>query len=208
VFKRRRKRSFIENLSDSVYPRGGWLRAASYVWHRLRRLPDPPHKIARGVAAGIFVSFTPFFGMHFLLAAALTWILNGNILAALIATFVGNPITFPFIATVSIELGAWMLDLPGGMPLPRVFEAFTSASVEIWANVVAMFTDDPVRWGHLRDFFAEVFLPYLVGGLVPGVVAGVIGYAVTIPAVTAYQNRRRKRLLKRFQKKIAEDRSG
>ena len=42
----------------------------------------------------------------------MTWVLRGNILASLLATFIGNPVTFPIIATVSVELGTWMLGHP------------------------------------------------------------------------------------------------
>jgi hypothetical protein len=52
-----------EHLHRDAGARGRKRRAGpgprSYVMHRLRRLPDPPHKIARGIAAGVFVSFTP-----------------------------------------------------------------------------------------------------------------------------------------------------
>ena len=71
MFKRRTPKSYLRMLADWVYPKGGWGRAISYVLHRLRRLPDPPHRIARGVAAGVFVCYTPFFGLHFFLAAFL-----------------------------------------------------------------------------------------------------------------------------------------
>ena len=36
--------------------------ASSISGHRVRRLPDTPHRIALGFACGVFVSFTPFFG--------------------------------------------------------------------------------------------------------------------------------------------------
>ena len=98
-------------MREFLYPSGGWLRASSYVWHRLRRLPDDPARVARGIVAGVFISFTPFFGLHFLGAALIAWAIRGNIPAALIATFVGNPLTFPFIATASLEVGYLFLSL-------------------------------------------------------------------------------------------------
>jgi hypothetical protein len=66
VFKRRTPRSYVQIVGEAFYPRGGWTRAAWYVAHRLRRLPDPAHRISRGIFAGVFVSFTPFYGLHFL----------------------------------------------------------------------------------------------------------------------------------------------
>ncbi|MEM8555187.1 MAG: DUF2062 domain-containing protein, partial [Pseudomonadota bacterium] len=78
VFKRRDRRGFGRVVLDAVYPPGGWARAFNYVYHRLRRLPDPPHRIARGIAAGIFVTCSPFFGVHIFLAAILAWFVRGN----------------------------------------------------------------------------------------------------------------------------------
>ena len=58
-------------MAEFVWPRGGWARAFHYVKHRMRRLPDSPERIARGVWAGVFVTFTPLFGMHFVFAVLL-----------------------------------------------------------------------------------------------------------------------------------------
>ena len=69
------------------WPKGGWKRAFHYVQYRLRRLPDSSQKISRGIWAGLFATFTPFYGLHFLTAAIIAKLLKGNILAALLATF-------------------------------------------------------------------------------------------------------------------------
>ena len=168
MFKRRTPKSYLQIVGEAFWPRGGWRRASIYVVHRLRRLPDPAHRISRGIFAGVFVSFTPFYGLHFLTAWLVAWVLRGNILAALLATFFGNPITFPIIATVSVELGSWMLGLPP-VPLHKVVNSFSLASVELWSNFTALFSPRAADWSHLGDFFRYVFLPYLVGGIVPGI---------------------------------------
>lgn len=201
MFKRRTKRSYAQVVAQGIYPRGGWTRAVSYVMHRLRRLPDPPHKIARGIAAGVFVCFTPFYGFHFILAAALAFVMQGNLFAALLATFFGNPLTFPFIATVSIELGSWMLGHHGSIPLPQIVGAFSNASLELWFNFTAMFTPEVAHWDRLEQFFRQVFLPYLIGGIVPGVFVSILFYVISRPVIAAYQKSRIKRLKKRFEKK-------
>ncbi len=200
VFKRRTRLTTSERLASLVYPRGGWGRALSYLWHRMRRIPDKPHRIARGIALGVFVSFTPFFGFHFLIAGALAWIVRGNLAAALIATFVGNPLTFPVIMQVSVELGSWMLGQEGGLLLPAIVGAFSHASVELWRNVVAIFTDDTTHWENLARFYDRVFLPYLVGGILPGLVAAVVSFYLALPVLGAYQKRRTKKLRERFER--------
>ena len=201
MFKRRNKRSYAQCVADGIYPKGGWTRALSYMFYRMRRLPDPPHRIARGIAAGVFVCFTPFFGFHFVLAAALALVMQGNILAAILATFFGNPLTFPLIALVSVELGSWMLGMSGGLSLHSIVNAFSNASVELWSNLWAIFTDDVAHWGRLERFGRSVFLPYLVGGIIPGIICGIICYSLGHRMVTVYQKTRIKRLKKRFEKK-------
>ena len=200
VFKRRKPRTYVEIFSESLYPRGGWRRALRYVAHRLQRLPDPSHKISRGIAAGVFVSFTPLFGMHFFIAAFLAAIMRGNILASLLATFFGNPLTFPLIAAVSMELGSWMLGHPG-VPLPIVLNAFTEASLAIWHNFLAIFTPETTNWRGLGLFWERVFLPYLVGGIIPGLACAVAAYILADPIIAAYQKARVARLKKRFAKR-------
>jgi len=81
-------------VGEALYPRGGWARAFHYVKHRVRRLPDSPERIARGIWAGVFVTFTPLYTMHFIVAALIARLIQGNILAALMATFFGNPLTY------------------------------------------------------------------------------------------------------------------
>ncbi len=203
MFKRRDARGWLQSVAEFFYPRGGWRRAASYIGHRLRRLPDPPHKIARGVAAGVFVCFMPYFGFHFVMAAILAWMMQANMVAAILATFFGNPLTFPIIAAVALEMGQWMLGSPNVGPLPEVFNEFGRAWNELWHNLGAIFTNEPVHWGRLGRFFWQVMWPYTVGGIVPGIVTSIAAYAVTLPAVEAYQRRRVSKLKARFDKRRA-----
>lgn len=203
MFKRN-PRSFLRKTAEFFYPRGGWYRAATFVLHRMRRLPDPPHRISRGIAAGVFVCFTPFFGMHFFAAAFLAYILRGNILAALLATFFGNPITFPIIAEMSISLGSWMLKLPMDMHLPQIISGFGLAVSDLWLNFKAAFTPARADWHEVRHFYHRILLPYAVGGIIPGVIAGTFFYALSRPIITAYQKRRIKQLKKRYEDRMAE----
>lgn len=200
VFKRRKPLGYAESAVRFFYPRGGWRRAAQYVVHRLRRLPDPAHKIARGFAAGVVTSFTPFFGFHFVIAAVLAWALRGNMMAGLLGTFVGNPLTFPFIAAVSMETGTWILGRPS-VPLPFVFTSFSQASLELWRNFLAIFGPETTHWASLAVFFDRIFLPYLVGGILPGIACAIAAYVLTEPVLAAYQKARVARLKKRFAKK-------
>ena len=69
IFRRRRRPSFLARMRETMMPRKGIWRGFDYINKRMRRLPDSPHRIALGFACGVFVSFSPFFGFHFFLAA-------------------------------------------------------------------------------------------------------------------------------------------
>lgn len=199
VFKRRDKRTAWQILKDFVYPKGGWTRAFHYVRHRVSRLPDTPEKIARGIAAGLFTTFTPFYGLHFVVAATCASLLRGNILASLAATFFGNPLTYVPIGVISMKMGYFLLGIAPDHTLDKSLVAkFIGAGEDLFANLWAVMTGHHVDWTRLLVFYHEVFIPYLVGGFLPGLVLGVVGYYVTLPLIRAYQNRRRGALAARI----------
>lgn len=202
IFKRRDKRGTGRLILESVYPPGGWGRAFNYVYHRLRRLPDPPHRIARGMAAGVFITFTPLFGAHIPLAALIAWSLRGNVIAGMLGTLFGNPLTFPFIAALCLSTGHWILGANGDMGLHGVSEAFSRAGGELWWNIRASVSDRVVHWGYLIKFWREVFLPYLLGGMLWGSLAAVGVYALAHPLIDAYQRRRSRLLQARLKRRL------
>jgi hypothetical protein len=103
---------------------------------------------------------------------------RGNILASAIGTFTGNPLTFPFIAGTAMYLG----------------HRFTGIGLEFQHHV---FT-----FGWLWDNLEAIFVPYLVGGLLPGLGAAVASYWLGRPVVAAFQKRRRNKLMKRAKQRI------
>ena len=192
VFKRRDRRPIWKAVADFVYPRGGWGRAFEYVKHRVRRLPDTPEKIARGVWAGVFTTFTPFYGLHFIIAAIIARMMRGNILAALMSTFFGNPLTYVPIGIVSLQTGHWLLGTdPKSEIGVSLGEKFAGAGRDLWHNLTAIFTSARMDWHNLSVFYYEVFYPYLIGGIIPGVIAATVCYYLSVPLIAAYQKRRR-----------------
>lgn len=188
---------------EFVYPQGGFRRATRYVLHRMQRLPDQPHRIARGVFAGTFVNFPPLFGIQMLSAAGLAWVLRGNILAALLATFLSNPLTTPFIAMGSLKLGHWMLGIEAPLDLNFVGAAFTQAGWELWQNLLAIFTADQTHWGKLIDFFWFIYWPYTIGSILPGLFFSFVTYYLSLPLIHAYQKLRAARFREKSEKRKA-----
>ncbi len=208
VFKRRDKLTPWQWLANVLWPKRGWSRGAQYLKHRLHRLPDTPQKIARGVFAGVFSVFTPFYGLHFVLAFLLAKLMRGNVIAALLATFVGNPLTYVPIAVISLKTGHLILGTEFDHMRDRSFVGKSyDALDDLQRNFFALFTDRDADWTGLVRFFHEVFLPYLVGGIVPGILAGLLAYYLILPMIAAYQHRRRGKLkakIEEMRRKAAE----
>jgi uncharacterized protein len=201
VFKRRQKLSGIAAVRNFVYPKGGIWRAVKYVIHRMRRIPDAPHRIARGVFAGTFVNFPPVYGVQMLTAALIAWVMRGNIIAALLCTFLSNPITTPFIATGCLALGHWMLGIERPLDFLSLYAAFTDAGAQLWQNFLAIFTHHVARWDKLVEFFHFIFWPYVVGSILPGLVTATAAYYLSLPVLHAYDRLRSKRTVDRIEKR-------
>lgn len=185
LFRRRKPADMWERARTLVWPRRSIGRSLQYYTKRILRLSATPHAIAAGVAAGVFASFTPFLGFHFLIAIALAWLLSGNIVASTLATFVGNPLTYPFIWAVTLETGRLLLY--GNMPLQPVElqlgEALTHLEfIELWQPLLK---------------------PMTVGSIPLGTLFGLIAYVVTLRAAVAFREERRRRLAERARRRAA-----
>jgi uncharacterized protein (DUF2062 family) len=77
--------------------------------------------------------------------------------------------------------------------MAMVYFAFTHAGQDLWHNFMAIFTPREAHWQGLTQFWHQLYLPYLVGSILPGiVVSGLLGW-VTVPALHTYQTLQRKR---------------
>ena len=104
-FGRRNKTTIFLFIRNNVKILFSFTRTKKYIFLNLKRMKGSSHEIAIGLACGIAISFTPFLGLHALLAITFAWVLRGSMAAALIGTLFGNPWTFPFIWYLSYEIG-------------------------------------------------------------------------------------------------------
>jgi uncharacterized protein (DUF2062 family) len=185
LFKRRQNPGAKERFQAWIWPRRGWRRAWNYVLHRVKRLSGSPHAIALGFAAGAFASFTPFVGFHFLLGFLVAYLVGGNLIASALGTFVGNPLTFPFIWFATYTLGSLMLGI-------ELDQAATSAMPVIELGM--LWTDWGQFWLDFWDKIWPVIKPMLVAGVPMGIAVGAICYWLVKIAVSAYQTKRRSRI--------------
>lgn len=167
MFKRRKKPNWNKRLQALIWPEGGWKRYGRYILLRLKRLHGTPKEIAAGVACGVAISFTPFVGLHFVLAAVTAWFVGGNILASAIGTAAGNPWTFPFIWVSVLYTGRHIL---GGEYLNESKVAFIPLFER---GMKALITFD------FKDFFSDVWpilWPMTVGCIPFYLVAWFVSY--------------------------------
>lgn len=182
MFRRRIPLNFWERLRQFFWPREGWLRATRYLWQRTIRLNGSPHSIALGLAIGAFVSANPMLGTHILWGAVIIYFIGGNFIAAVAGTWVGNPLSFPFIWLATFNTGHFLLgtsENAGAVPKLSF----------------AMLTEAP---------FGTI-VPMLVGWVPVGLVLGIATYYPSLWAVETYQKRRATRIARKA--KAAEEKS-
>ena len=60
-------------------------------FRRLLALDDPPERTALAFSIGVFIAFSPFLGLHTLMATAIAFLFKFNKIAIYSGTFINNP---------------------------------------------------------------------------------------------------------------------
>lgn len=186
MFKRRNLRPVLHRFGNLIWPRTGWARALRYLWHRIARLRGTPHSIAAGIASGAAVSFTPFIGMHFILAAVTGFLTRGNFLASMIGTGAGNPWTFPLIWVWIYHLG---LKMSGG----RDATASDPDFLGLFTGMFGFLVKALVRFEVDTEIFQKIWAvwwPMLLGSIPTFLMVWLATYLVLKPVLAAYQTQR------------------
>src|SRR5215211_2453768 len=145
-------------------------------FRRLLAIDDPPERTALAFTIGIFIAFSPFLGLHTIMATVVAFAFRFNKVAIYTGTFVNNPfLTLVPIILASYAVGAFLLgrplDLPdAGLALLRDPHLLTAS---YWRELFAQF------WGLL--------LPFTIGGTVLSVVCSLAAYPVTLKLLRANQ---------------------
>jgi hypothetical protein len=141
----------------------------------LLHIEDTPERTAAAFALGVFFGFSPFLGLHTVLAVALAFLLNLNRVAALLGVYANLPwIIAPYYAFVTMFVGAPLTR----HHVPAGFKAQTAALFEhsafhgeFWRQLVALMM--PWLW------------PYAVGSMIGAVLLAVIAYPLALAFVTS-----------------------
>lgn len=193
LFRRRTPPGIGERFRVWLWPRRSWVRSSIYVSKRIFRLTGSPHTIAAGVAAGVFASFTPFMGFHFLLAFGLAYVIAGNLIAAALGTFVGNPLTFPFIWASTFSLGRRLLGetSAAATPFSQLGGIMKHIGEALWRlNFVE-------AGSAMGEIWHPLLKPMLVGGVPLGICVAIVFYLITRRLAIFFHHARQKKLMAR-----------
>jgi uncharacterized protein len=132
------------------------------------------HEIALGFAVGVFVGVFPTFGAGALLLALLTPFVKFNITAAILGTFVANPLTSLFWISLSCSIV--------GIDYSTVKNSF-----------------ELIRHLEFAKFFGSVSIAvgmYFVGNLIVSTISGLLSYVAARLSLQYYFHRRKYKLIK------------
>jgi uncharacterized protein len=102
---------------------------------KILSLDAHPGHISAGFAVGVFISFTPFFGLHTPLAIALAFILRLNKLTCITGAWVNTPLTMVPVLMASYNLGRFLLGKPHKV---LVFKALEWQQLQPYAKSILL----------------------------------------------------------------------
>ena len=117
-------------------------------------------------------------GFHLVICAIACLIIRGNMIAAAFGTFIGNPLTFPFIWLATFNTGKFLLG-EAGVRHMRIGDISRALFEQSFADIVPL------------------LMTMATGGLLLGTIAAVPTYVLTRWLVNTYQDARRRRLQER-----------
>lgn len=185
MFQRRNAQSLMDRVRSFFWPRTGFARAWKYIAFRLSRINTSPHGIAAGFAAGAAASFTPLLGLHIILGCAIAFITRGSMIAAVLGTLVGNPVTFPFMFSATYWVGARIQVLAATEPaeaLEKIVEGLEEAAeaeADAAADAVLDAAEDIIEgaWSFAAlDVLWPALSTMLIGALLMVPIAYVLSY--------------------------------
>jgi uncharacterized protein (DUF2062 family) len=148
-------------------------------FRRLLALDDPPERTALAFSIGVFIAFSPFLGLHTILATVIAFLFRFNKVAIYSGTFINNPfLTLVPIIVASYAIGAFILGQQLRIP---------TEGIELLRNPHLLTAD------YYRQLFREswqIVWPFTIGAMVLSVVCSLIAYPVTLWLLRAHRRRK------------------
>jgi uncharacterized protein len=148
-------------------------------FRRLLAIDDPPERTALAFSIGVFIAFSPFLGLHTILATLIAFVFRFNKVAIYSGTFLNNPpLTLVPIIVASYAVGAFFMGRPLRIP----------------PEGVALLKNPHLLTG---DYYRKLFFqsldivePFALGGMILSVVCSLIAYPLTLRALRRVRRRK------------------
>lgn len=148
-------------------------------FRRLLAIDDPPERTALAFSVGVLIAFSPFLGLHTVMATVVAFAFRFNKVAVYSGTFINNPfLTLVPITVASYALGAFITGRPLRLP---------AEGLELLASPHPL---DGGYWRSLGSHARDVLLPFAVGASVLSVVCSLAAYPVTLHLLRARRRRK------------------
>ncbi|MCP4675061.1 MAG: DUF2062 domain-containing protein [Deltaproteobacteria bacterium] len=143
------------------------------------RQKDTPHRIALGMAMGIFVGLLPIMGVQMAVVAMLALPFRGNLKAAIAGVWISNPITF-----IPMYWGYYQFGLLFSSTKEIEWERFqgiiSEAAEWSWMSVSQ-------SMNRVVDIGVDILIPMWIGSTILAVVFGILTYFVAFRFVVKYR---------------------
>ena len=165
-FGRRDKKPLFNKFKSFIKYIYSFSRTKKYIKLSLKRMKGSPRDLAAGLASGLAISFTPFIGLHTLLAILLAWIIGASMASAIIGTLFGNPWTFPFIWYLTYELGQFLYQGLGSS-----YESFSFGNIKTEVYTLLNIIKNLIIFANIQEIKLNLtklnFIPIMILGAIP-----------------------------------------
>jgi uncharacterized protein (DUF2062 family) len=169
--------------------KGRWHRFIRFCKARILHVNDSPHRIALGVAIGVFVGWTPIIGPHMIMALILSALLRANKIVGVLSVWISNPFTAGIIYGPSYFVGRAVVSLwknSPGVSWKEFWELMSSLDSQ--GSIITNF-HRPEFWHELFHVFVKIGVELWIGCIIVGFVAAVIGYFLVRSLIMWYRKR-------------------
>jgi uncharacterized protein (DUF2062 family) len=131
----------------------------------LLHIHDTPQRTALAFAVGVFIGFSPFLGLHTIIAIAIAFLFNLNRVSVLVGAYSNMPWFLAAWYALATAAGAWLL----GTNLPAGFG-------EQLGQLFGLSLFRAQFWRALAAEMRPLFWPYFVGSTIGSTLLSVIAY--------------------------------
>ena len=136
------------------------------VFRRILHLRESPHRTALAFAVGIFIAFSPTYGLHTAMVVFCTWAFGLNFVALFAGAFINNP---------------WTL-------VPILGATFWTGALIIGDTTLPTFNWDDLSFAGIYHQVMPYAVPFFVGGMVLSILGALIAYPLAYCVISKYRH--------------------